>query len=145
MGFRSTMILTIILSSMREIAASEYGSELDYYQELPVVLSASRLSQLWSESPNTITVLNCEMIVASNFRNIANLNNGILAASKPNDSASPPYTQRQDERWRYSAAYYYQSAMLPFDRGAVVHQPIQRRTDMRIVRVFHAAGELSGA
>ncbi len=124
--------MTIMLASMREVAASDSGSKLDCYQELPVVLSASRLSQPLSEALNAMTVLDHKMIVASGFRNIADLNNDIMAASTPSNSASLSYTQRLGEGWSYSAAYYYWSAIQPFDREVINHQPIQRRTDMRV-------------
>lgn len=136
--------MTIMLASMREVAASDSGSELDCYQELPVVLSASRLSQPLSEAHNAMTALDHKIIVASGFRNIADLNNGILAASIPSNSASLPYTQRLGEGWSCSAAYYYQSAMQPFDREVIDHQPIQPRTDMRVAVSFHLADDLSG-
>ena len=53
--------------------AADYASETDYYQELPVVLSASRLSQPLSEAPNAMTVIDRKMITASGFRSIADL------------------------------------------------------------------------
>ncbi|MDP4029432.1 MAG: TonB-dependent receptor [Gallionella sp.] len=53
--------------------ATDYPTEQVYFQELPVVLSASRLSQPVSETPNAMTVIDREMIVASGFRNIADL------------------------------------------------------------------------
>lgn len=45
-------------------------SEKDYLQDLPVVLSASRLNQPMSEAPNAMTVIDRDMIKASGFRNI---------------------------------------------------------------------------
>ncbi|NNM81505.1 MAG: TonB-dependent receptor [Burkholderiales bacterium] len=53
--------------------ADDYASELDYYQKLPSVLSASRMSQPLSEAPNAMTVIDRQMIDASGFRNIADL------------------------------------------------------------------------
>jgi iron complex outermembrane receptor protein len=53
--------------------ADEYPAELDYFQELPVVLSASRLLQPISETPNAMTVIDRDMIVASGARNIADV------------------------------------------------------------------------
>lgn len=53
--------------------ATNEVSELDYYQELPVILSASRLSQPLSEAPNAMTVIDRKMIVASGFRTIPDL------------------------------------------------------------------------
>lgn len=52
---------------------SDYPSEQDYLQEFPIVLSASRLSQPVSETPNAMTVIDREMIVASGARNIADV------------------------------------------------------------------------
>lgn len=44
-----------------------------YFQELPVVLTASRLSQPMSESPSAITVIDRAMIKASGFRTVPEL------------------------------------------------------------------------
>src|SRR5574340_389555 len=59
--------------SCGDAGAADYPSEQDYFQDLPVVLSASRLSQPISETPNAITVIDRKMIVASGARNIADL------------------------------------------------------------------------
>jgi iron complex outermembrane receptor protein len=53
--------------------AADYPTEQDYFQELPIVLSASRLSQPISETPNAMTVIDHDMIAASGARNIADL------------------------------------------------------------------------
>ncbi len=53
--------------------AADYANEMDYFQEFPVVLSASRLSQPLSEAPNAMTVIDRKMIVASGARTIAEL------------------------------------------------------------------------
>lgn len=53
--------------------AADFASEQDYLQEFPVVLSASRLSQPLSETPNAVTVIDRDMIEASGFRNIPDL------------------------------------------------------------------------
>ncbi|MDH4234204.1 MAG: TonB-dependent receptor [Gallionella sp.] len=53
--------------------AADFASEQEYLQELPVVLSASRLSQPLSETPNAVTVINRAMIEASGFRAISDL------------------------------------------------------------------------
>jgi len=50
-------------------------SEQAYLQDFPVVLSASRLRQPTSETPNAVTVIDRDMIKASGFRNIADLFN----------------------------------------------------------------------
>jgi iron complex outermembrane receptor protein len=48
-------------------------SEAEYLGEMPVVLSASRLSQPISEAPSAITVIDRDMISASGFREIPEL------------------------------------------------------------------------
>ena len=48
-------------------------TENDYLAEMPVVLSASRLSQPLSDAPSSMTVIDREMIRASGYRNIADL------------------------------------------------------------------------
>ena len=49
-------------------------SSADYYfQEFPVVLTASRLSQPLSEAPSAMTVIDREMIKASGFRSVPEL------------------------------------------------------------------------
>jgi iron complex outermembrane receptor protein len=53
--------------------ANEYPTEQVYFQELPVVLGASRLLQPVSEAPNAMTVIDRQMIKASGFRNIPDL------------------------------------------------------------------------
>lgn len=67
--------ITSLLAGMTcgSLWAAEYQTEQDYFQELPVVLSASRLSQPISETPNAMTVIDHDMIVASGARNIADL------------------------------------------------------------------------
>lgn len=48
-------------------------SEADFFGEMPVVLSASRLSQPVNEAPASVTVIDQEMIRASGFRDIPDL------------------------------------------------------------------------
>jgi iron complex outermembrane recepter protein len=64
---------SIFLASNEVIAADEVLSEQAYLQDLPVVLSASRLSQPLSEAPNAVTVIDRQMIKASGFRTISDL------------------------------------------------------------------------
>lgn len=56
-----------------QAAADDFASEQDYYGELPVVLSASRLSQPLSEAPNAMTVIDRKMIEASGLRDLTDL------------------------------------------------------------------------
>jgi iron complex outermembrane receptor protein len=53
-----------------KIASEDY-----YFQEMPVVLTASRLSQPLSESPSEMTIIDREMIKASGFRSVPDLMN----------------------------------------------------------------------
>lgn len=69
---RNTLCCLLCLA-VQTVNADDYSSELDYYQEFPVVLSASRLSQPLSEAPNAMTVIDRKMIVASGFRSIPDL------------------------------------------------------------------------
>lgn len=62
-----------ILLPISAFAASPPPSEQDILQEFPIVLSASRLSQPLSETPNAMTVIDRNMIKASGFRSIADL------------------------------------------------------------------------
>ena len=48
-------------------------TEADFFDELPVVLTASRLSQPVNEAPAAVTVIDQEMIRASGFRDIPDL------------------------------------------------------------------------
>ncbi|MFH0934978.1 MAG: TonB-dependent receptor [Pseudomonadota bacterium] len=56
-----------------DATAGQDLSEQAYLQDLPVVLSASRLLQPLSEAPNAMTVIDRRMIRDSGFRNIADL------------------------------------------------------------------------
>jgi iron complex outermembrane receptor protein len=67
-----TAVLFIGLSA-HKVYAANYPSEQDYFQQFPVVLSASRLYQPLSEVPSAITVIDRKMIEASGFRKIPDL------------------------------------------------------------------------
>jgi len=68
-------IVSVVLLCLagQTVRAADYASDLDYYQELPTVLSASRLRQPLSEAPNAMTVIDRKMIVASGLRTIPDL------------------------------------------------------------------------
>ncbi len=69
-------ILIIALPSQAvESAQVSLASEDYYFQEMPVVLTASRLSQPISESPSEMTIIDSEMIKASGFRSVPDLMN----------------------------------------------------------------------
>jgi iron complex outermembrane receptor protein len=66
----SSVFLLLIMPCQ---AAENGGNEDPFFQELPIVLTASRLSQPQSESPSEITVIDREMIKASGFRTVPDL------------------------------------------------------------------------
>jgi iron complex outermembrane receptor protein len=63
----------LFLIQCNSATAAENLSEKDFLQEFPLVLSASRLSQPLSESPNAVTIIDRAMIKASGFRAIPDL------------------------------------------------------------------------
>lgn len=67
-------IAMLLCSSMALPAcADQQTGEFDYFEEFPLVLSASRLVQPLSEAPNAMTVIDRQMIIASGVRNITDL------------------------------------------------------------------------
>lgn len=56
-----------------ESTPSNTSTEDDFLQEMPVVLTASRLSQPLSEAPSAMTVIDRDMIKASGFRTVPEL------------------------------------------------------------------------
>lgn len=67
---RATLIVGVFATADRAAAAV---TETDFLDALPVVLSASRLSQPVSEAPAAVTVIDQDMIRASGFRDIPEL------------------------------------------------------------------------
>lgn len=67
-----------------------------------------------------------------------------LAESLPLNNVSLLYSQQLTGNYSFSASYYYQSSLQPFDRGWIDFQPQQHRTDLRIARSFDAAGGIKG-
>lgn len=53
--------------------APEHVTEQDYFADLPVVLSVSRLAQSLNETPGAVTVIDAEMIRRSGAREVAEL------------------------------------------------------------------------
>ncbi|MCX7171029.1 MAG: TonB-dependent receptor [Proteobacteria bacterium] len=66
-------IFSLLYLALQTAFATDYASDLDYYQDFPVVLSASRLRQPLAEAPSAMTVIDRKMIVASGFRSIPDL------------------------------------------------------------------------
>lgn len=54
-------------------AAPAFVTEADYFDDLPIVLSASRLAQPLKDAPAAVTVIDQDMIRASGFRDIPDL------------------------------------------------------------------------
>lgn len=71
--YRLAIAVLITGAIVHSACAAEGASEQSYFQEFPVVLSASRLSQPLSEAPSAMTVIDREMITASGFRKIPDL------------------------------------------------------------------------
>ena len=78
-------------------AAAQTGvavSERDYFEELPVVLSVSRLAQPLDEAPGAVTVIDREMIRQSGARDLSDLFRlvpGFQVTKPPNVSALVTY------------------------------------------------------
>lgn len=70
-------------------ASEDFDSEQAFFLELPVVLTPSRLKQPLDESPNSITVIDREMIKASGFRTIAELFRLVPGMYVGNSGATP--------------------------------------------------------
>lgn len=74
---RRKIFFRLIAAACFPVCASCYAdddaSERGFWQDFPVVLSASRLSQPVSETPNAVTVIDRATIRASGFRNVADV------------------------------------------------------------------------
>jgi iron complex outermembrane receptor protein len=78
----------------------------------------------------------------SNILSLGQLNS--LAGSLPRNIISMLYSQRLPNDASFSAAYYFQSSMLGFDRGPIDFQPTHRRVDMRLAQPFKDIGGMNG-
>ncbi len=68
------MLLSALWLCTQPCQAEEVGiSEDSFFQELPVVLTASRLRQPMAETPSAMTVIDRKMIEASGFRTVPEL------------------------------------------------------------------------
>jgi len=66
-------ILALMHAAIAWAAPVDPLSEMDYFSEQPVVLSASRLSQPVNRAPAAVTVITREMIEASGFRHLVDV------------------------------------------------------------------------
>lgn len=68
-----------------------------------------------------------------------------LADSLPRNTVSALYSQRHlPNEMSFSAAYYMQTSMLGFDRGAEDYQPTHHRVDVRVAEPFNVPGNWKG-
>lgn len=100
-GFALLCGLTVLVS-IEARAAEDSFSEQAYLQDLPVVLSASRLSQPLSEAPNATTVIDRQMIKASGFRTIADLFRLVPGMYVGNAGANTPFVSLNGVSDQYS-------------------------------------------
>ena len=66
-------VLAMLLALLAASAAAQEVSEKDYFGDLPVVLSVSRLAQPLSETPGSVTVIDRETIRRSGARDLSDL------------------------------------------------------------------------
>jgi len=70
-GLQQVLAVSLMLTGTAQAAETMLLSEADFVTELPVVLSASRLSQPQSEAPAAVTVIDRQMIQASGARSLS--------------------------------------------------------------------------
>jgi iron complex outermembrane receptor protein len=71
--------------------AIDASGEQSYFEEFPVVLSASRLKQPQSEAPSAMTVIDREMIIASGARNVVDILRLVPGMYVGYDSGNVPF------------------------------------------------------
>jgi iron complex outermembrane receptor protein len=99
---RSFRFAILILISSSTFAAEESITEHSYLQEFPVVLTASRLSQTLSESPNSMTIIDRQMIRASGFRSVVDLFRLVPGMYVGNAGANLPFVSLNGVTDQYS-------------------------------------------
>lgn len=99
---RSFRFAILILISSSAFAAEESITEQSYLQEFPVVLTASRLSQPLSESPNSMTIIDRQMIRASGFRSVVDLFRLVPGMYVGNAGANLPFVSLNGVTDQYS-------------------------------------------
>jgi len=65
------IVLVALLSIYSTASAATELTEEDFFEELPIILNASRLTQTLNESPVPVTIINRDMIEASGLTEIA--------------------------------------------------------------------------
>lgn len=71
--WQGVLTSVVFLSALPCQAADSAPSENLYFQDFPVTLTASRLSQPLSEAPSAMTIIDRDMIRASGFRTVPDL------------------------------------------------------------------------
>lgn len=99
---RSFRFAILILISSSTFASEESITEHSYLQEFPVVLTASRLSQPLSESPNSMTIIDRQMIRASGFRSVVDLFRLVPGMYVGNAGANLPFVSLNGVTDQYS-------------------------------------------
>ena len=71
--FRSLVAFLCLSCANHALATEVAYSESAFLEELPVVITASRLRQPLADSPNAVTVIDRDMIAASGFRTLTDI------------------------------------------------------------------------
>ncbi len=94
-GCRLVLVLAALSAAAGAFAQTRVAvSERDYFEELPVVLSVSRLAQPMNEAPGAVTVIDREMIRQSGVRDLMDLFRlvpGFQVAKPPNGAGIVTY------------------------------------------------------
>lgn len=99
---RSLIFSVLITISSSVLAIEDVVSEQSYLQEFPVVLTASRLSQPLSESPNSMTIIDRQMIRVSGFRSVVDLFRLVPGMYVGNAGANLPFVSLNGVTDQYS-------------------------------------------
>jgi len=99
---RSFQFALLTLFSSLVYSAEESITEQTYLQEFPVVLTASRLSQPLSESPNAMTIIDRQMIQSSGFRSVVDIFRLVPGMYVGNAGANLPFVSLNGVTDQYS-------------------------------------------
>ncbi len=128
-------ILPSVTRFTNKLTAETRGAEVTLKQFItPSSDLTLNLAHAWANS-NTQTL---GMVSASPG------NPDAYGASIPRDSGSAQFEYRWDEGYAFSANYYFQTGMQPFDRPALDSQTVQHRTDIRLAKTIISGAHLRG-
>jgi len=99
---RSLLLSVLTLISSSAFSAGENITEQSYLQEFPIVLTASRLSQSLSESPNSMTIIDRQMIRSSGFRSVVDIFRLVPGMYVGNAGANQPFVSLNGVTDQYS-------------------------------------------